>query len=161
MKRPRPPAWLSWEWVGLLAASVMTWLTACAPAQKQSPVSEYVAGIKDAIDSAQPERVPTLVVTWDPAEIELGQCRRVAGQPVVYLHVGRILDSANTVEEARALIAEVLVHELAHARLTCTDADHTQLPPPARRVPRGAPTLLKQYAWDAFGTAGRDERRQQ
>jgi hypothetical protein len=131
--------------------------SACGGAPKQSPLSEYVAGIQDAIVSTQPERVPTLVVTWDPGEVELGQCKRIAGQPVVYLHIGKILDSANTVEEARTLIAEVLVHELAHARLTCSDADHAQLPRPTPRVPRGAPTLLKQYAWDEFGVAGRSE----
>lgn len=129
--------------------------TACGAAPRQSPLSEYVAGIQDAIASTQPERVPTLVVTWDPGEVELGQCKRIAGQPVVYLHIGRILDSANTVEEARTLISEVLVHELAHARLTCSDADHAQLPRPTPRIPRGAPTLLKQYAWDEFGVAGR------
>jgi hypothetical protein len=146
----------------LFTALTLTFVVdACSPTQMQSPISEYVAGIKDAIDTAQPDRLPTLVVTWDPGEAELGQCKRIAGEPVVYLHVGRILDSSDTVEQTRALIAEVLVHELAHARLTCTDADHAILPPPVRRLPRTSPSLLKQYSWDQFGLAGRNQSRAQ
>jgi hypothetical protein len=143
----------------LVAAALASVTTGCAAQPRQSPISEYVAGIKDAIDSSPPARLPTLVVTWDPAEVELGQCRRIAGQIVVYLHVGRILESAATVAEARSLITEVLVHELAHARLTCTDADHAHLPQPAPRIAHKSPTLLKQYAWDEFGTAAREQRR--
>jgi hypothetical protein len=130
-------------------------MAGCAPALKQSPVSEYVAGIKDAIDSAQPQRIPTLVVTWGAAEVELGQCKRIAGQTVVYLNVGKITDSVGTVEEARALIAEVLLHELAHARLTCSDADHAHLPLPAPRAVPDTPSVLKRYAWDEFAVGER------
>jgi hypothetical protein len=145
---------------GPVVATALSWLAiSCAATPTQSPISEYVAGIKDAIDSSQPERLPTLVVTWDAAEAELGQCRRIAGQTVVYLHVGRILESAATVAEARSLITEVLVHELAHARLTCTDADHAHLPAPAARMAHKSPTLLKQYAWDEFGLSAREQRR--
>jgi len=160
MERPRLLTAIRRARLGPLAAAVLaSVLTGCAASPTQSPISEYVAGIKDAIDSSQPERVPTLVVTWDPAEAELGQCRRIAGQTVIYLHVGRILDSAATVAEARSLITEVLVHELAHARLTCTDADHARLPPPAPRIAHKPSILLKQYAWDEFGAAAREERR--
>jgi hypothetical protein len=102
----------------------------------------------DAIDHAHVEQLPTIVVTWDKDQDELGQCRRIAGVPIIYLNVGTIVESTDSPEQARQLISEVLTHELGHARLTCSDADHAVLPR-AKRLTAAAPALRRMFAWEA------------
>jgi hypothetical protein len=65
----------------------------------------------------------------------------------VYLHFGKILENTNSVQEARELIAEVLTHELGHARLSCSDDDHRILPKPSRSTATSS-SLIRTYSWD-------------
>jgi hypothetical protein len=125
-------------------------LPACAQHHAKNPLTEYLAGMSDAVERVQPAHVPTLIMTWDLQSNELGQCKRIDGEPVIYIHVGRIREQTRSVREARELITEVLVHELGHARLTCSDRDHAVL---ARVTPRtrvvDPPTRLNiSYAWE-------------
>ena len=119
----------------------------CGHAPPRSPTAEYLAGIEEAIERMQPKHMPTLIVTFDKDELEMGQCRRIAGQAFVYLHLGVITDRVDSPLEARALIAEVLAHELGHAELTCSDADHAVLLPRARRIHSDEARLTRSYVW--------------
>jgi len=112
--------------------------------------------MEEALERMQPKRIPTIIVTWDKRELELGQCRRIAGEAIVYLHVGVIADRAKDALEARALIADVLAHELGHAELTCSDADHGLLLPRAHRLTPEAPSLRRSYVWETLRPAPDD-----
>jgi hypothetical protein len=132
------------------AALLALVLPGCAQRNIKNPLTEYLAGMSDAVERVQPAHVPTLIMTWDLQRNELGQCKRIDGEPVIYVHVGRIREQTRSVEEARELIAEVLAHELGHAQLTCSDRDHAVL---ARVTPRtrvvDPPTRLNiSYAWE-------------
>ena len=129
-------------------AAIITLLlvSACAPAKTTNPMAEYFEGIKRAASPLDPKKMPTMVLTWDSDQPDLGQCRRVAGEPVVYLHMGKILESARSVQEAEDLIAEVLTHELGHARLTCSDDDHRILP--KRSIAAEKSIVTRSYTWD-------------
>ncbi|HET9929092.1 MAG TPA: hypothetical protein VFQ35_00310 [Polyangiaceae bacterium] len=120
---------------------------ACTKETVRSPTAEYLSGIQEAIERMQPTRMPTLIVTFDKDALEMGQCRRIAGETIVYLHLGAIADRTSSPTEARALIAEVLAHELGHAELTCSDADHGLLLPHARRLSRDEARLHRSYVW--------------
>lgn len=142
------------------AALAFAWSLCIACGQKpaRSATAEYLAGIEEAIERMQPKRMPTLIVTFDKDELEMGQCRRIAGQPFVYLHLGAIADRAGSPIEARALIAEVLAHELGHAELTCSDADHALLLPRAHRLSSDEARLHRSYVWQgAYAGEGRTE----
>jgi hypothetical protein len=121
-------------------------LFACSSAPKSDPMAEYIEGVKLATIRMEPNEMPMMVLTWDIDQHNLGQCRRVAGQPVVYLHLGKILEATKNVEEARELIAEVLTHELGHARLTCSDDDHRVLPKPSRSNAVESSSLVRTYS---------------
>lgn len=114
-------------WAAVTDASWL--LFGCTGAQPANPIAEYLRGVEDAVRQAAPERMPTIVVTWNEDAPGFGACRIVAGERLVYVHAGRILRVARTVEEARSLITDVLVHELGHAALSCSDADHQELAP--------------------------------
>lgn len=119
---------------------------ACGHQTERSATAEYLAGIQEAIERMHPKRMPTLIVTFDADALEFGQCRRIAGEAIVYLHLGVIADRTNSPTEARALISEVLAHELGHAELTCSDADHALLLPRAQRRARDD-GLQRSYVW--------------
>lgn len=114
----------------------------------RSPTAEYWAGIQEGIERMQPTHMPTIIVTFDKDALDMGQCRRIAGETIVYLHLAAIADRTSSPAEARALIAEVVAHELGHAELTCSDADHALLLPRAHRLSRDEARLHRSYVWE-------------
>ncbi len=110
---------------GLLACS------SCA-AQQGDPLEQYLLGVRDGIAEAQHEYPSALIppdvyVDMTTVGDELGACKAIAGKRVVYLYVASILKRTRSTQEARLKIAQVLTHELAHAALTCSDADHSRI----------------------------------
>lgn len=97
----------------------------CA-SQQGDPLEQYLLGVRDAVAEAPPDIYVDLTTRGD----ELGSCRVIAGRRVVYLYVASILKRTRSTAEARLKIAEVLAHELSHAALTCSDADHSTLEMP-------------------------------
>lgn len=106
----------------------------CA-SQQGDPLEQYLLGVRDAVAEAQANHPnslapPDIYVDLTTRGDELGSCRVIAGRRVVYLYVASILKRTRSTAEARLKIAEVLAHELSHAALTCSDADHSTLEMP-------------------------------
>lgn len=106
-------------------------LTSCASLQGD-PLEAYLLGVNDGIREAQANHPsslapPDVYVDMTTRGEELGSCRVIADRRVVYLYVASILGRVRNATEARLKIAEVLAHELGHAALTCSDADHSEL----------------------------------
>lgn len=111
----------------ILAAAIA--LTSCA-AQQGDPLEQYLLGVRDGIAEAQmrhpsTQAPPDVYVDLSTRGSRLGSCRIVAGRRVVTLYVAAIIQQTRSTREARLRIGEVLAHELIHAGLTCSDADHT------------------------------------
>ncbi|MGC4087792.1 MAG: hypothetical protein QM756_07825 [Polyangiaceae bacterium] len=137
--------------------ALLSGATACQQPPARSVTAEYLAGMEDAIQRMQPRQLPTIIVTWSKDALELGQCRRIAGEAIIYLHLGVIADRAQSADQVRALTAEVLAHELGHAELSCTDADHAALLPHAHRLSKAerprrpdneGPDVKRSYVWE-------------
>lgn len=106
----------------LLAALALT--CACAPATSGIRYDHYLAGIGDGLRRANTDAPPRIEVSWTRGHRHLGTCRMVEGVPVVQINVADILDQSESLADAREQIARVTEHEVLHARLTCSDADH-------------------------------------
>ncbi|HET9954988.1 MAG TPA: hypothetical protein VFQ61_10815 [Polyangiaceae bacterium] len=128
--------------------SSLLWVVACTHHPPSHTAAEYLGGIQDALSATQPRILPTLIITWEADEPDLGQCKRVSGEVVIYLHMGRILQAARSESEVRPLVAEVLSHELAHANMTCTDADHYRMPRPSVVGLEKPDGLKRRFAWE-------------
>lgn len=107
----------------LLAALALT--CACASTHDH-PIryDAYLAGIGDGLRRARAEQPPRIEVSWTRGHRYLGTCRMVEGVPVIQINVADILDQSGSDIDAREQIARVTEHEVLHARLTCSDADH-------------------------------------
>jgi hypothetical protein len=111
----------------ILCAGLALGSQSCSTTQ-QSPLGAYLQGVEDAVLESESEKLPDIYVDWRNDEGVLCACTRVEGEIVVYLYPARILRTASSVQHGRLLIAQVLAHELAHAKATCSDADHAVRP---------------------------------
>lgn len=106
--------------------------------QQNDPLEQYLLGVRDGLAEARfpcaeaedatctpySGSPPEVLVSWREDDGPLGTCRRVDGIPLVTIYPRRIIRQAQDVAHGRLLIGQVVAHELQHARLTCTDADH-------------------------------------
>jgi hypothetical protein len=106
--------------------------------QQNDPLEQYLLGVRDGLAEARfpcaeaedatcepySGSPPEVLVSWREDDGPLGTCRRVDGIPLVTIYPLRIIRQAQDVAQGRLLIGQVVAHELQHARLTCTDADH-------------------------------------
>lgn len=111
----------------------LTLIYGCAALGGQhSPMGEYLMGVEDAVlenQMAYPHvgPPPIIVVDFETLDQGLGKCSVIEGDKYIYVYIAAIMKQAKSVREGRLLIAEVLSHELGHAALTCSDADHEVL----------------------------------
>jgi hypothetical protein len=101
-------------------------LASCAHIDMGSPMDQYISGVSDGIRMAGPGEIPQMVLTWDEGHTYLGECRQVSGMRLVYIHVGQIVAESRSPWDARAKVKRVVMHEIEHARASCSDADHAR-----------------------------------